>query len=64
MKSILDRSFQYTPSAETNLKKTFLRIRRRLEEQQHAQARADAEVEAKFTIKQARPGVIHAKARI
>jgi hypothetical protein len=65
MKSILDRSFQYTPSAETDLKKTFLRIRRRLEEQQHAQARADAEVEAKFTpIKQARPGVIHAKARI
>lgn len=28
MKSILDRSFRYTPSAETDLRKTFARIRR------------------------------------
>lgn len=28
MKSILDRSFHYTPSAETDLRKTFARIRR------------------------------------
>jgi len=28
MKSILDRSFRYTPSVATNLKKTFARIRR------------------------------------
>lgn len=28
MKSILDRSFHYTPSAQTDLKKTFARIRR------------------------------------
>ena len=28
MKSILDRSFQYTPSAQTDLKKTFARLRR------------------------------------
>ena len=27
MKSILDRSFRYTPSVATNLKKTFARIR-------------------------------------
>ena len=27
MKSILDRSFRYTPSAETDLKKTFARLR-------------------------------------
>ena len=36
MKSILDRSFRYTPSAETDLRKTFARIRR-------AQAKAAAE---------------------
>ncbi|HJQ62068.1 MAG TPA: hypothetical protein VJ834_04350 [Burkholderiales bacterium] len=28
MKSILDRSFRYTPSAQTDLKKTFARVRR------------------------------------
>lgn len=28
MKSILDRSFRYTPSAQTDLRKTFARIRR------------------------------------
>jgi hypothetical protein len=28
MKSILDRTFRYTPSFDTDLKKTFARIRR------------------------------------
>ena len=28
MKSILDRSFRYVPSAETDLRRTFARIRR------------------------------------
>ncbi len=28
MKSILDKSFQYVPSAETDLRKTFARLRR------------------------------------
>jgi hypothetical protein len=28
VKSILDRSFRYTPSSETDLRKTFARIRR------------------------------------
>ena len=28
MKSILDRSFRYTPSVDTDLRKTFARIRR------------------------------------
>ncbi len=32
MKSILDRSFRYTPSVETDLRKTFARIRRRQRE--------------------------------
>jgi len=30
MKSILDPSFQYTPSIETDVRKTFARIRREL----------------------------------
>jgi hypothetical protein len=30
MKSILDRSFQYTPSTRTDVRKTFARIREQL----------------------------------
>ena len=33
MKSILDRQFKYTPAAETDLKKTFAKIRRLQREQ-------------------------------
>jgi hypothetical protein len=33
-RSILDRSFSYTPSFETNLKNTFARIRREMREAQ------------------------------
>ncbi len=33
MKSILDPTFQYTPSVETDVRKTFARIRRELREQ-------------------------------
>jgi hypothetical protein len=36
MKSILDRSFRYVPSTQTDLRKTFARIRR---EKQQKQAR-------------------------
>lgn len=36
MKSILDRSFRYTSSAQTDVRKTFARVRR---EQQLARAR-------------------------
>lgn len=43
MKSILDRSFQYTPSAQTDLKKTFARIRREKRAQEAANDRATAE---------------------
>ncbi|CAG4884532.1 protein of unknown function [Georgfuchsia toluolica] len=42
MKSILDRSFHYTSSAKTDIKKTFARIRRIEREKQAAQAKADA----------------------
>jgi hypothetical protein len=34
MKSILDPSFRYTNSVDTDLRKTFARIRRELDEQQ------------------------------
>jgi len=38
MKSILDPSFRYTKSVETDLHKTFARIRRELRKQQQDQA--------------------------
>lgn len=44
MKSILDRSFRYTPSGQTDLKKTFARVRRELNSQAKANAGADAKV--------------------
>lgn len=46
MKSILDRSFRYTPSAHTDLRKTFARVRReqRLVESEAAAAAAEARV--------------------
>jgi hypothetical protein len=40
MKSILDPSFRYTPSAETDLRKTFARVRR--EQRRAAEAAAPA----------------------
>lgn len=43
MKSILDRSFRYTSSAQTDVRKTFARVRREQQLQEQARARADAE---------------------
>jgi hypothetical protein len=43
-KSLLDRSFRYTPSFETNLKNTFARVRRELRE---AEAKAVVDEAAK-----------------
>jgi hypothetical protein len=50
MKSILDRSFRYTPSVETDLRKTFARIRRKQRDKQRALANADAEVKTKVLL--------------
>lgn len=50
MKSILDRSFRYTPSVETDLRKTFDRIRRKQRDKQRAQASAEAEVKTKVLL--------------
>ena len=48
MKSILDRSFRYTSSVETDLRKTFARIRKEQRAQQLTRAQADAETLAKI----------------
>jgi hypothetical protein len=45
MKSILDPTFNYTPSANTDLRKTFARVRREMRKQ----ARLDAETSAKVS---------------
>ncbi|HET7595461.1 MAG TPA: hypothetical protein VFK15_00875 [Burkholderiales bacterium] len=44
MKSILDRSFRYTPSTQTDLRKTFARVRReqRLVESETLQRAAES----------------------
>jgi len=49
MKSVLDRSFQYTPSVETDLRKTFARIRRRLKEEEKERVVAEAEAKGKVS---------------
>jgi len=42
MKSILDPTFRYTKSVETDLRKTFARIRRELRKQQEQPSMAGA----------------------
>ena len=49
MKSILNNSFRYTSSAETDLRKTFARARRKLREEEELRAMAEAEVKAKVS---------------
>ena len=38
MKSLLDRSFRYTPSFETNIKSTFARVRKEMLREAQAKA--------------------------
>ena len=44
MKSILDPSFRYTKSVETDLRKTFARVNRELRKQRQAESTVSAEV--------------------
>jgi hypothetical protein len=44
MKSILDPSFRYTKSVETDLRKTFARVRRELRKQQQEQSTISVEM--------------------
>ena len=55
MKSILDRSFQYTSSAHTDLKKTFAKVRRELRANEAANDRAAAE--ANLKVSRLRPAI-------
>ena len=48
MKSILDPEFRYTPSVETDLRKTFARIRREQRRVQEARSVAEAEARKKI----------------
>jgi hypothetical protein len=48
MKSILDPSFRYTKSVETDLRKTFARVHRELRKQQLEQSTISAEVMRKI----------------
>lgn len=43
MKSILDPSFRYTKSVETDLRKTFARVRRELRRQTQEQPKVNVE---------------------
>ncbi len=47
MKSILDPSFRYTKSVETDLRKTFAKVRRELRKQEQAQILAADETNRK-----------------
>ena len=47
MKSILDPSFRYTKSVDTDLRKTFARIRREQRKVEQSQAAAEAEAKNK-----------------
>jgi hypothetical protein len=49
MKSIFDRSFHYTRSVETDLRRTFAKARRKLREEQVASALNEAEIRAKVS---------------
>ncbi len=53
MKSVFDRSFHYTPSVQTDIRKTFARIRR--EQREQLREREAAEVEAKSTVSPIKP---------
>jgi hypothetical protein len=50
VKSILDSSFRYTNSVETDLRKTFARIRRQQRTDQQAQAKAETESHSKVRL--------------
>lgn len=48
MKSILDPTFHYTPSASTDLRKTFARVRREMRKHDRVKAETSAKVSPIF----------------
>ena len=63
MKSILDPSFRYTPSAGTDLRKTFARIRRELVKQTLSGHEAEARTNV-LPITQRKPALTADAARL
>ena len=49
MKSVFDRSFHYTPAVQTDIRKTFAKVRREIREQERAREMAEAETMAKIS---------------
>ncbi len=49
MKSVFDRAFHYTPSVQTDIRKTFARIRREQREEQRLRDVAEAEAKSKVS---------------
>lgn len=49
MKSILDPTFRYTPSVQTDIRKTFARVKRERRQQEEAEAAAREEAERVVT---------------
>lgn len=58
MKSILDPSFRYTKSVETDLRKTFARVRRERRKQEQIQCEAAAEATRKILPLRSRKAVL------
>ncbi len=58
MKSILDPSFRYTKSVETDLRKTFARVRRELRKQEQIKCQAAAEATRKILPLRSRNAVL------
>ena len=49
MKSVFDSTFRYTKAAETDLRKTFAKIRRKIREEEEQREQLEAEVRAKVS---------------
>ena len=49
MKSVFDRSFHYTPAVQTDIRKTFARVRREIRETEKVRERSEAETMAKVS---------------
>jgi hypothetical protein len=49
MKSVFDRSFHYTPAVQTDIRKTFAKVRREMRDKQRAREMAETEVMAKVS---------------
>lgn len=56
MKSILDPTFRYTPSTNTDLRKTFARVRREMRREARVEAESSAKVSPLFD-RQVRSGI-------